>query len=100
MCIRDRLPPLVLRERRPRPGTPAGRPLPWRSRRSRAAAGRVRRGDGARRAAANGKWDDALVAELAATGAVDSVDFKGQYRGTTVDTPPDAALYGRVAEGL
>jgi len=49
---------------------------------------------------ANGKWDDALVAELAATGAVDSVDFKGQYRGTTVDTPPDAALYGRVAEGL
>ena len=49
---------------------------------------------------ANGKWDDALVAELAATGAVDSVDFKGQYRGTTVDTPPDAALYRRVAEGL
>ena len=49
---------------------------------------------------ANAKWDDELVAELAATGAVDSVDFKGQYRGTTVDVPPDAALYRRVAEGL
>jgi len=49
---------------------------------------------------ANAKWDDELVAELAATGAVDSVDFKGQYRGTTVDAPPDAALYRRVAERL
>ena len=38
--------------------------------------------------------------ELAATGAVDSIDFKGHYRGTVVDTPPDAALYRRVAEGL
>ena len=49
---------------------------------------------------ANPEWDDALVAELAATRAVDSVDFKGHYRGTTVDTPPDAPLYRRVAEGL
>ena len=49
---------------------------------------------------ANSAWDDALVAELAATGAVDSVDFKGHYRGTVVETPPDAALYRRVAEGL
>jgi hypothetical protein len=49
---------------------------------------------------ATAEWDDALVAHLAATGAVDSVDFKGQYRGTVVDTPPDAALYRRVAEGL
>jgi hypothetical protein len=48
----------------------------------------------------NSDWDDALISELAATGAVDSVDFKGQYRGTTVDAPPDAALYRRVAEGL
>ena len=31
-------------------------------------------------------WSDELIAELAATGAVDSVDFKGQYRGTVVDT--------------
>ena len=49
---------------------------------------------------ANPSWSDELVAELAATGAVDSIDFKGQYRGTVVDTPPDAALYRRVAEGL
>ncbi|MGH3132879.1 MAG: hypothetical protein ACRDNY_03905 [Gaiellaceae bacterium] len=49
---------------------------------------------------ANSQWSDELVAELAATGAVDSVDFKGQYRGTVVDTPPDPDLYRRVAEGL
>jgi hypothetical protein len=49
---------------------------------------------------ANPEWSRELVAELAATGAVDSIDFKGQYRGTVVDTPPDAALYRRVAEGL
>lgn len=46
------------------------------------------------------EWDDELVARLAATRAVDSVDLKGQYRGTVVDAPPDAALYRRVAEGL
>jgi hypothetical protein len=40
------------------------------------------------------------VSELAGTGAVDSIDFKGHYQGTTVDTPPDAVLYRRVAEGL
>ena len=49
---------------------------------------------------ANPAWTDELVEELAATGAVDSVDFKGQYRGTVVDTPPDPVLYRRVAEGL
>jgi L-alanine-DL-glutamate epimerase-like enolase superfamily enzyme len=49
---------------------------------------------------ANPDWSGELVAELAATGAVDSIDFKGQYRGTVVDTPPDASLYRRVAEGL
>ena len=49
---------------------------------------------------ANSSWTDELLAELASTGAVDSIDFKGQYRGTVVDTPPDAALYRRVAEGL
>lgn len=46
------------------------------------------------------EWDEELISRLAATGAVDSVDFKGQYRGTVVDTPPDPALYRRVAEGL
>jgi hypothetical protein len=49
---------------------------------------------------AKSEWSDDFVAELAATGAVDSIDLKGQYRGTTVDTPADAALYRRVAEGL
>jgi hypothetical protein len=45
-------------------------------------------------------WSAELIAELAATGAVDSVDFKGQYRGTSVDAPPDPGLYRRVVEGL
>jgi hypothetical protein len=45
-------------------------------------------------------WDDDLVAELAATGAVDSVDFKGAYVGTVVDQPADPALYRRVVEGF
>jgi hypothetical protein len=45
-------------------------------------------------------WDEALIGELAATGAVDSVDLKGAYKGTVVDQPPDPVLYRRVAEGL
>ena len=45
-------------------------------------------------------WTDELVAELAATGAVESVDLKGRYTGTVVDQPPDPALYRRVAEGF
>jgi hypothetical protein len=45
-------------------------------------------------------WDDGLVAELAATGAIDSVDLKGQYEGTVVDQPPDPPLYRRVVEGF
>lgn len=49
---------------------------------------------------ANAEWSDALVARLEATGAIDSIDLKGQYRGTVVDTPPDPGLYRRVAEGL
>ena len=49
---------------------------------------------------ANSEWTDELVRELAETAAVDSIDFKGQYRGTVVETPPAAALYRRVAEGL
>jgi hypothetical protein len=49
---------------------------------------------------ATADWTEELIEELAATGAVDSVDFKGQYRGTSVDTVPDAALYRRVVDGL
>jgi L-alanine-DL-glutamate epimerase-like enolase superfamily enzyme len=45
-------------------------------------------------------WDEDLIAGLAATGAVDSVDFKGQYKGTVVDQPADPVLYRRVAEGF
>ncbi len=45
-------------------------------------------------------WDDALIAELAELGCVDSVDFKGQYRGTSVDNPADPELYRRVRDGL
>jgi L-alanine-DL-glutamate epimerase-like enolase superfamily enzyme len=49
---------------------------------------------------ATSSWTDELVAALAATGAVDSVDFKAHYHGTVVDAAPDAALYRRVAEGF
>ena len=45
-------------------------------------------------------WTDELVEELAATGAVESADLKGAYKGTVVDQPPDPALYSRVANGL
>jgi hypothetical protein len=45
-------------------------------------------------------WDEALIAGLAETGAVDSVDFKGAYKGTVVDQPPDPELYARVVERL
>jgi hypothetical protein len=45
-------------------------------------------------------WTDELVAELAATGAIDSVDLKGQYEGTAVDQPPDPELYRRVVEAF
>lgn len=47
---------------------------------------------------ATSSWDDALFARLAATGAIDSVDLKGQYKGTIVDQPPDPELYRRVVE--
>ena len=45
-------------------------------------------------------WDDELIEELVATGAVDSVDFKGHYRGTVVDQPPDPDLYERVVRAF
>lgn len=49
---------------------------------------------------AGSDWDDALIAQLASTGAVKVVDFKGAYRGTPVDQAPDAEMYRRVAQGL
>jgi hypothetical protein len=45
-------------------------------------------------------WDEPLIAELRATGAVDSVDFKGLYTGTIVDQPADPVLYRRVVEAF
>lgn len=45
-------------------------------------------------------WDEALIAELVATGAVESVDFKGYYSGSIVDQAPDPVLYRRVAEAF
>jgi L-alanine-DL-glutamate epimerase-like enolase superfamily enzyme len=45
-------------------------------------------------------WDDSLIAELVALGAVDSVDLKGQYEGTIVDNPADPGLYERIVEAF
>jgi hypothetical protein len=45
-------------------------------------------------------WDDALVADLAATGAVRILDCKGHYEGTEVETEPDPALYERLVSGF
>ena len=45
-------------------------------------------------------WDPELVATLGATGAVDTVDLKGAYKGTVVDQPGDVELYRMVAEGF
>ena len=40
-------------------------------------------------------WTDEIVASLAASGRVDTVDFKGIYRGE-FGAPPDGALYRRI----
>jgi L-alanine-DL-glutamate epimerase-like enolase superfamily enzyme len=45
-------------------------------------------------------WDDELIDGLIATGAVDSIDFKGTYKGTIVDTETDAVFYRRIAEAF
>src|SRR5947209_6094762 len=41
-------------------------------------------------------WTEELIEELVDTGAVDSVDFKGLYKGSVVDQPADPLLYERV----
>ncbi|MGH3082032.1 MAG: hypothetical protein ACRDNH_13010 [Gaiellaceae bacterium] len=43
-------------------------------------------------------WTPELVDQLAAMGRVDTLDLKGQYKGTVVDNPADPVLYGLVAE--
>jgi hypothetical protein len=45
-------------------------------------------------------WSDELIEALVATGAVDSIDFKGAYKGTPVDTETDPAFYRRIAEAF
>jgi L-alanine-DL-glutamate epimerase-like enolase superfamily enzyme len=43
-------------------------------------------------------WTDELIEGLVGTGAVDSIDFKGAYKGTVVDVDTDPAFYRRIAE--
>ena len=45
-------------------------------------------------------WTPELMADLAATRAVDVLDLKGAYRGTVVDNPADPELYRRVVEAF
>lgn len=45
-------------------------------------------------------WDDELIAQLVETGAVDSLDLKGQYKGTPVDVDTDAELYAKLIEAF
>jgi hypothetical protein len=45
-------------------------------------------------------WTAELIAELVETGAVDSIDFKGAYKGTPVDVRTDPAFYRRIAEAF
>ena len=108
-----RLPPLGVRVGRRGPRAAPGRPLARRRAGPRAAADQLRRLAAARRSAerraghapAGGvsrarssssttrpPGTSELLAALAATGAVESIDFKGAYKGTAVDveTVPDA----------
>ncbi|HEX5763851.1 MAG TPA: hypothetical protein VFY04_12125 [Solirubrobacterales bacterium] len=45
-------------------------------------------------------WTDELIAELAATGAIDSLDLKGFYKGTPVDVQTDPELYRKLLEAF
>jgi hypothetical protein len=45
-------------------------------------------------------WTPELVEELAATGAVDTLDLKGFYRGTPVDVETDPELYRMVVDAF
>jgi len=45
-------------------------------------------------------WDDELIAALVATGAVDSLDLKGFYKGTPVDVVTDPELYAKLIEAF
>jgi hypothetical protein len=45
-------------------------------------------------------WDDELIAALIETGAVDSLDLKGFYKGTPVDVETDPELYAKLIDGF
>jgi hypothetical protein len=45
-------------------------------------------------------WDDELIAALVETGAVDSLDLKGFYKGTPVDVETDPELYSKLLEAF
>ncbi|MDX6601934.1 MAG: hypothetical protein QOF13_1136 [Solirubrobacterales bacterium] len=45
-------------------------------------------------------WTDELIAELVETGAVDSLDLKGFYKGTVVDVETDPVLYAKLIEAF
>jgi hypothetical protein len=45
-------------------------------------------------------WTDELIAALVETGAVDSLDLKGQYKGTPVDVDTDPVLYSKLIEAF
>jgi L-alanine-DL-glutamate epimerase-like enolase superfamily enzyme len=49
---------------------------------------------------ATSSWSPQIIAELAQTGSVDSIDFKALYHGTVVDQAPDPVLYERVVEAF
>jgi hypothetical protein len=46
------------------------------------------------------EWTPELVSELAGFRRVDTLDLKGQYKGTVVDNPADPVLYRLVAEAF
>ncbi|MFC7073059.1 hypothetical protein ACFQJ7_12670 [Halovenus rubra] len=46
------------------------------------------------------EWTTEVIERLAATDAVQTLDLKGQYHGTTVDQPADPELYERIIEGF
>jgi L-alanine-DL-glutamate epimerase-like enolase superfamily enzyme len=45
-------------------------------------------------------WTDELIQQLVETGAVDSLDLKGQYKGTPVDVETDPELYRKLIEAF
>lgn len=49
---------------------------------------------------ATSSWTPELFEQLVSTGAIDSIDFKGMYKGTSVDQAADPLLYQRVVDAF